>query len=167
MSDEIRPWFAVHVRSRQEKVVGRSLTGKGLTVFVPLYRSRRQWTDRVEQIEMPLFPGYLFCRLDPNYRLPVLQTKGVVSVIGDSRGPIPVSELEVANIQRVTRSGEPITPWGFLQTGQRVRIVSGSLTGVEGVLIRVKNEYRVVVSTALLQRSISVEVDRDALSPVR
>jgi transcription antitermination factor NusG len=164
------PWFAVKVRTCREKFVALSLRQKGLTEFLPLYRARRRWSDRFQEIELALFPGYLFCRLDPLHRLPVLTTPGVHSILGVGKTPIPVDESEVAAIQAIVSSGLRVGPWPFLEAGQRVRIEEGPLRGVEGILIEVKKQNRLVASVTLLQRSVAVEIERDwvrPLSPVR
>lgn len=166
MAGPVFPWFALRVKSRFEKKTTLHLEGLGLEPFNPLYRSRRRWSDRIKQVELPLFPGYVFCRFDPNDRLPVLQTPGVVSIVGFAGRPAPVDEEEIAAIQAIVRSSSPALPWPFLREGQRVRLVRGALRGLEGILLEVKSECRLVVSVTLLQRSVAVEIDRDDIEPV-
>jgi transcription antitermination factor NusG len=131
----------------------------GYEDFLPLYRSRTRWSDRVREIETPLFPGYLFCRFDPQKRLPILKTPGVIQVLGYSHQPIPVQETEIETIQALVASGIPSQPWPYLEVGDRVRIESGPLRGREGVLVEFKGKYRLILSVALLQRSVAVEID--------
>jgi len=159
-------WYAVRVRSNREWTVAAAARGKGIEEFVPRYRVRRQWSDRVREVELPLFAGYVFCRLDVRQRLPVLTIPGVVGFVGTREGPLPVEEEEIAALQRVASSGAPAAPWPYLQVGQRVRITRGPLRGLEGLLAVVKSDYRLVVSVTLLQRSVAVEVDRDAIVPI-
>lgn len=166
MSDFTSPWYVLRVKSRQEQVVARSVAGKGMEAFLPLYRTTRHWSDRIRQLDLPLFPGYVFCRLNGDRRLPVLQIPAVLNFVSDSVGPIPVDELEMAAIHRLMSVGVPMAPWPFLSAGQKVRMTRGYLKGVEGVLINIKNHCRVVVSITLLQRSVSIEVDRDLISPM-
>jgi transcription antitermination factor NusG len=161
------PWFALSVKPLREQYVGSVLAGKGFTQFVPLYRDRRRWSDRIKEIELPLFPGYLFCRLDLNDRLPVLVTPFVHSIVGAGPTPIPVRDSEVEAIRTIVTSGQDALPWNFLPAGCIARIEEGPLKGLEGVLIEVKKRHRLVVSVTLLQRSVAVEVDRRWVTPVR
>jgi transcription antitermination factor NusG len=154
------PWFAVQVRSRQEKLVAGALRDKGYEQFLPVYESRRKWSDREKKVEVPLFPGYLFCRFNPECRLPVLTTPGVLAVLGTAKKPTPVDPLEIARIAAIVTSGIPAEPWPYLQVGQMVRIGRGVLTGLDGLLIEFRNRSRLVVSVMLLQRSVAVEIDR-------
>jgi transcription antitermination factor NusG len=153
------PWFAVRVKSNYEKPVSAILRGKGFEEFVPTYRSRRQWSDRVKTIDLPLFPGYLFCRLDLNRRLPLVTTPGFLYLVGKGRTPEPVDEKEIAAIQSVVRAGIPACPWPAVAVGQKVRLERGPLRGVEGVVARIADQQRIFVNVTLLQRSVSVGVD--------
>ena len=160
-------WFALTAKPRHEKVVAENLRGKGLESFVPLYRARRQWTDRVQSVELPLFPGYVFCRFAYSSRMPVLNTPGVTSVVSFSDGPAPVADEEILRIRAILASGLRSQPWPYLRVGQRARIEWGSLAGLEGVLIREKDSLRVVVSVELLQRAVAVEIDREMICAVK
>lgn len=160
------PWFGLRVRSKHEKVASTILRGKGYEEFPALYVSRRRWTDRDKTIEVPLFPGYVFCRFDINQRLPVLTTPGVVSVVSYGREPVPIDDDEILSIQQVISSGAPAKPWPQLQTGERVRVEYGAMEGVEGTVLREKGEWKLIVSITMLQRSVSVEIDRDMVRPV-
>jgi transcription antitermination factor NusG len=160
------PWFALHVRSRCEKTVAASLHSKGYDQLLPLYRSRNRWSDRVKDVDLPLFPGYVFCRFDPTRRLGVLTTPGIVAVVGLGKAPQPVEPAELAAIQALASSGLPAVPWPYLKTGERVLIEHGALQGVEGILTAVKKELRVVLSVTLLQRSVAVEIDRSLIRPI-
>jgi len=153
------PWFALQVRTRHESGVANYLHGQGYESFLPLYKCRRRWSDRVKEVQTPLFPGYLFCRFDPRDRLPVMKTPGVMQIVGVNRVPVPVDEVEISAIQTLVMSGIPNQPWPFLQVGERVRIESGSLCGFEGILMDFKGTHRLVLSITLLQRSVSVEID--------
>jgi transcription antitermination factor NusG len=135
--------------------------------FLPLYRSRRRWSDRTRVMDLPLFPGYVFCRFHPESLLPVITTPGVVRVISAGVRPCPIADEEIAAIQSIISSGNEAEPWPYLQAGRKVRILDGPLFGIEGILIEVKNRRRLVVSVQLLQRSVAVEVDRDCIGPPR
>jgi transcription antitermination factor NusG len=152
-------WFAVQVRSQHEKAISLRLAGAGYAPFLPVYKCRRRWSDRVKEVMLPLFPGYLFCRLDPKVRLPILKTPGVIQIVGSNRIPIPVEDTEIEAIRRLVSSGLPAQPWPFLAVGDRVRIECGPLRGVEGILTAFKGTHRLLVSITLLQRSVAVEID--------
>lgn len=159
-----RNWFVLTVKPQHEKVAARVLRDKGWEDFLPLYRSRRRWSDRLKEIELPLFAGYVFCRFAPEDRAPVLRTPGVRSIVTFDGRPAPVSDEEIAAMRQAAGSGLPVEPWPFLRAGQPVRIERGPLSGLRGVLVRAKDNWRVVVSVELLQRSVAVEVDRNALA---
>ena len=159
-------WYAVYVRSRHEKVVETTLKGKGYSAFSPIYRTCRKRSDRTTQIDVPLFPGYVFCQFDSTRRLPILTTPGVVFVVSAGETPQPVANSEIESLQTIAASGRPVQPWPFLKEGQRVRIHAGPLSGALGALLRTKNDARLVVSVTLLQRSVAVEIDQDLVSPV-
>jgi transcription antitermination factor NusG len=159
------PWFALQVRSRQEDVVGAFLGANGHEWFLPTYRCRRQWSDRIKERELPLFSGYLFCRFDLTNRVSVLKTPGLISIVGIGRIPIPIDDAEIAALRRLVSSGMQTQPWPYVAIGQRVRIINGALCGLEGILQSFKGHHRVVVSVTLLQRSVAAEVDSAWLSP--
>ena len=152
-------WYALRVKPNHEKPVAAALRGKGLQEFLPLLRSRRQWSDRVKMMDLPLFPGYLFCRLNLEDRMPLLTTPGFLYIVGIGRNPEPVDESEILAIRSVLRSGFPVTPWPSLMVGQKVQLKHGPLRGLEGVLTKMADQHRIFVSVTLLKRSISVEVD--------
>ena len=153
------PWLAVQTRSRYENFAASHLRGIGYQVFLPTYKCRRHWSDRVKESDLPLFPGYLFCRFNPSNRLPILTTPGVIQVVGIGKKPVPVDDSEITAIQTLVRSGLPGRPWAFSHVGQRVRVERGPLTGVEGILTGFRGRQRLVLSVTLLQRSVAVEVD--------
>jgi transcription antitermination factor NusG len=153
------PWFALQVRTRQEASVADQLNGRGYERFLPLYAVRKHWSDRIKEVESPLFPGYLFCRFNPHDRLPILKTPGVIQIVGFRGGPTAVDESEIRSIQTLVAAGVPHQPWPFLAAGDRVRIESGPLVGLEGILTEVKRSHRLVLSVTLLQRSVAVEID--------
>ncbi|HEV7967681.1 MAG TPA: UpxY family transcription antiterminator [Candidatus Acidoferrales bacterium] len=159
------PWFALQVRTRHEIGVASFLEAKGYEQFVPLYKCRRRWSDRIKVMEAPLFPGYLFCRFDPQYRLPILKTPGVMQIVGYNRNPTPIEENEINAIQTLIVSGLPTQPWPFLTVGERVRIESGPLSGLDGIVVKLKQNHRLVVSVTLLRRSVAVEIDSALVEP--
>ena len=160
------PWYALQVRPRFEKVIASTLLNKGYEGFLPLYRHRSRWSDRMKEVELPLFPGYFFCRFDMNKRLPILVTPGVMHIIGIGKTPHPVDEEEIAALQSIVFSGLQAEPRSYLNLGERVRIEIGPLSGTEGILVALKGSKRLVVSVSLLQRSVSVEIDESWVVPI-
>jgi transcription antitermination factor NusG len=160
------PWYGIRTRTNYEKLAATVLESKGYQQFLPVYRFRRRWSDRVVESEKALFPGYVFCRFDANNRLPIMTTPGVMSVIGFGNEPAPLNESEIEAVHAVMNSGLAAKPCPFLREGQRVRFRRGSLEGVEGILVKKESEWRLVVSIEMLQRSVAVEVDREAVNAV-
>jgi transcription antitermination factor NusG len=154
-------WFAIRVKSNREKVAQQHLSGKGYEVFLPSYRATKDNGRRVP-LEIPLFPGYLFCRFDVNNRLPILMVPGVVHIVGVGKRPVPVDESELESVRILVKAGLPIRPDEPYTIGQAIRIQKGPLTGAEGVIIGL-GAQRLAVSISLLQRSISVELEREWL----
>jgi transcription antitermination factor NusG len=159
-------WFALRVKSRQEKVVATMAKYKGFEGFLPLYQTRRHWSDRFQSVDVPLFPGYVFCRLNPQCRLPLLTIPGVLNLVGLGKIPMPIEDTEIATIQRAVTSGLTTEPWPFLEVGQRVRLEVGPLAGLEGLFIRTSNQDRIIVSVSLLKRSVAVAVERHWARPL-
>jgi transcription antitermination factor NusG len=153
------PWFALHVQTRYEAGVSAHLQGMGYQDFLPLCRTRTRWSDRTKKVDTPLFPGYLFCRFDPQYRLPILKTPGVIQIVGSRKQPIPVEENEIEAIQAAAGSGTPCQPYPYLQVGETVQIESGPLRGLEGILVEVRGNRHLILSVTLLQRSVAVKVE--------
>lgn len=156
---KLYPWFAVVIRSNQANVAATALQRLGYEQFLPTRTVRRQWSDRIKVIQEPLFPGYLFCRFDPQNRLPVLTAPGVISIVSVGKMLLPVDDGEIETIRTLLNSRSPVYPHPYLKAGQRVRIEGGALSGVEGLLIAVRSECRVIASITILQRSVSVEID--------
>ena len=162
----MRRWYALYVRSRHEKVVESGLKGKGYVAFSPFYRTKRKRVDRITEIDVALFPGYVFCHFDSNKRLPILMTPGIVRIVGSGNRPEPVDDHEIASIQTIALSGRPVQPWPFVRSGQRIRLQAGPLVGAEGIFLQVKDEYHLIVSITLLQRAISVVIEKDVVAPL-
>jgi transcription antitermination factor NusG len=160
-------WYALQIQSRLANIASTALRGKGYDEFLPVYSARRRWSDRVKQIELPLFPGYLFCRFDPQDRtLPILSTPGVIGIVGAGKTPVPVADHEIEAVRLVIRSGLAAQPWPYLGVGSRIYMEAGPLAGLEGNITNTDKVCRVVVSVALLQRSVAVEIDREWARPV-
>src|SRR5215831_17611160 len=127
-------WYSLYVRNGFEKIVATSLRGKGYEEFLPLYRRFGRGSDRIK-IDLPLFPGYVFCKFNPLHYLPILTTPGVKDIIGFGKNFIPVDESELNAIRAVLKSGSYCQPWPFLQVGERVRVESGPLAGTEVIVL--------------------------------
>ena len=160
------PGLRLRVRSNHERVASLHLRERGFEEFSPTFKAERQWSDRKKQIDQFLFPGYVFCRLNPEDRLPVLTIPGAVGLVGFGKGPTSIPENEIESVRMMVGSGLLVGPWPFLAAGQSVVIERGPLRGVEGVLQEVKKGFRLVVSVNLLQRSVCAEVDRNWIRPV-
>ena len=148
----------------------QALEGKGFETFLPAYKSRRRWSDRIKELELPLFAGYLFCRMSlEERRLPVLTTPGVRQIVGTAGTPTAVPECEIDAVRAIVASGLAARPWPFVEVGDRVRLRGGSLDGVEGILVATKTHHRLVVSVEILRRSVAVEIDQawvEAVGPL-
>ena len=159
-------WFALGVAARHEKAVSRMLHHKGYETFLPLYASRHQYARRSREFELPLFPGYVFCRFNPLTRLPILTTPGVLQVVGAGRVPIALDQNEITALQTAVQARARMLPWPYWQAGQKGRITDGPLAGIEGIVIGVKQLVRLVLSVTLLKRSVLLEIDADCVSLV-
>lgn len=161
------PWFAVLVRTGREKTAGLLLENAGYECFLPVSKSTRRWSDRTKLIEVPLFPGYLFCRMNPHNRLTVLMTPGVMQIVGVGKTPIPVEDEEIEAIQRVQKSGLASMPWPYMQIGNVAQILEGPLRGLTGIIVKIKSGTKLVLSVSLLQRSVAVEVEANWVGEVQ
>jgi transcription termination/antitermination protein NusG len=152
-------WYAVCTRHQHEKSAARILELKQFEVFLPLYKVRRRWQDRIKEVSVPLFPGYVFVREGPARWLQILTTAGVSSVVscGGRPSAIPFSEIE--GVRRIVESTLHFEPHPFLKCGDWVRVKYGPIAGVEGILLRKKNVARLVLSVEMLGKSAAVEVD--------
>ena len=160
------PWFALRVRSNFERTSALSLSQKGYETFLPTYQRRTRRWDRTVDVEVPLFPSYVFCRFDFHRRLPILMTPGVVHIVGNGSLPTPVSSEEISAVRAIVASNVGAERWPFLQVGQRVRITAGPLAGLEGILVQLKGSHRLVVSITLLQRSVAAVIDGGWVQPL-
>jgi transcription antitermination factor NusG len=159
-------WFALGVAPRHEKAVTRLLEDKGYETLLPLYEKRHQYVNRARSFELPLFPGYTFCRFDPSTRLPILTTPGVLHVVGAGRMPVPVGDDEILSIRRAMEAGIALTPVDYWTEGSKGKIATGPLAGLEGIVVDARRPVRLVLSVSLLQRSLMLEIDADCVDPV-
>lgn len=159
-------WCAVQVTPRHEVIVSAILRSKGYEEFLPMYRVKRQWSDRRKEIETPLFTGYVFCRLNSGIPWSIVTTPGVVRIVGTRKEINVIEDREIDAIQLVLKAGVRVEPCAYAKIGDRVRITNGPLTGVEGIVTGYKNQQRLVLSVNLIQSSVAVEVDGYNLVPV-
>jgi transcription antitermination factor NusG len=159
-------WYALRTRHQHEKVAATSLSNKGFEIFLPLYETIRQKKDRTKRLSLPLFPCYIFMRGSLRRRLDVVTTPGIQGFVlmGSRAAVIPEPEIEA--VRRVVNGAFQAERCSFLQCGDRVRVKSGPLTGIEGILVRKKNHLRLVLSVGILGKSVSVEVDSSAIDRV-
>jgi transcription antitermination factor NusG len=152
-------WYAVHTRHQHEKNVARVLANKGFEAFLPLYTAVHRWKDRDKQLVLPLFPCYVFLRSPLERWQPVLTTPGVHSVLGFGGQHSMIPSWEIESIRRMVGSPLKAEPHPYLKCGDRIRVRAGALQGLEGILVRKKSIWKLLVSVEMLQRSVAVEVD--------
>jgi transcription antitermination factor NusG len=165
--DYIEPrWYAAYTSANHEKRVAQQLGVRSLEHLVPLYESVRRWKDRRVRLQLPLFPGYVFVRLDLRDRLQVLQVPGVAKLVGFNGMPTVIPQEEIEALRRSLGNGVRAVPHPYLKLGRRVRVKTGSLAGLEGVLLRRKNSTRFVISLDLIMRSVAVEIEGSEVEAV-
>jgi transcription antitermination factor NusG len=159
-------WYAAYTSANHEKKVSVELGRRSVESFLPLYSSVRRWKDRRVQLEMPLFPGYVFVRITLTERLRVLQVPGVSKLVGFGGLPVALPDEQLEALRAGLNGQSCAEPHPYLSVGRRIRVVRGAFQGAEGILVRKKGVFRVVLSLELLMRSISVEMDTADLEPI-
>ena len=166
-SDLLSRWFAVYTLPRHEKRIAGHFNVRSIENFLPLYRTVRKWKDGSKgSLELPLFPGYVFVRIAKRERVRVLEVPGVLSIAGCGREPTSLPDFEIDALRRGVALGK-IEPHAYLVVGEKVRITSGPMVGLEGVLVRLKNSLRVIVTLSMIMQSVSVELDISDVEPVK
>lgn len=161
-------WYAVHTRSRHEDAVGHRLNSRSLEVFLPKVEVWSRRLDRRKRIQLPLFRGYLFVRanLDRPTWSEIVRTSGVVRVLGNSEGAVPVPEWQIESLRTLLDGNVLITPHPYLRVGRRVRVVHGPLAGCEGILLRkTHQDTRLVIAVDIIRHAVSVEIDAADVEP--
>jgi|SRR5579875_338566 len=153
------PWYALYTRHQHEKTVADILSNKGFCVFLPLYQATHRWKDRAKVLSLPLFPSYVFVRGGLDRQLQIMTTPGVYTMVAVAGRAAAIPDAEISGVRRMVESSLRVEPHPFLKCGDRVRVKSGSLEGIEGILVRKKNFARLVLSVELLMKSVAVEVD--------
>lgn len=161
-------WFGIHVKSHSEFRAYEDLRYRGFEAFLPVAPVRRRWSDRVKKLNLPLFPGYLFCRFAIRDRFTILNAAGVVQIVGTGAAPVAICDREIQSIRTLVDSKIAVTPWPYLKIGQLVRIDDGPLAGVEGIILQAEDgKPRIIVSVTMFMRSIAVEIERGWICSVR
>lgn len=158
-SESTAAWHALYTRHQHEKLVQQILNEKGFETFLPLYQARHRWKDRVKQVSVPLFPSYVFICGGLDRRLDIVTTTGFHSIVSEGDRAGVVTQGEIDAIRQLVDTHLRVEPHPFLNVGDRVRVKSGPLAGFEGILVRKKNQCRLVLSVELLQQSVATEVD--------
>lgn len=163
----VERWFAVHTHARHEKVVAQEARDQGITVYLPVVKQVRQWSDRRKVIESPLFGCYVFVRITPDsqQRLKVLRINGVLRFVGLHGYGIPIPDEQIQTVRLLVDEQLPVCSHPFLKIGQRVRIRSGALRGIEGILVARSGEQTLIVSFDAIQRSLSVRIEGYDVEP--
>lgn len=159
-------WFALHTRHQHEKTAADVLSNKGFEVFLPLYEAVHRWKDRKKQVSLPLYPCYVFLRGGLDRKLQIVTTPGVHGIVSVGDRPGVIADAEIDSIRQVLASSLKVEPHPFLKCGDRVRVRYGPLEGIEGILVRKKNLFRLVLSVELLHKSVAVEVDASTVEHV-
>jgi transcription antitermination factor NusG len=159
-------WYAVYTVSRHEKVVARQMNGNGLDHFLPLYKSVRRWKDRRKELELPLFPGYVFVRIAFQDRLRVQKLTGVLQIVSFNGKPASLPENEIDALRNGLARNAWLEPHPYLKVGRRVRVRNGPMAGVDGILVRRKDKFRLVLSVDLIRQAVALEVDGADVEPM-
>jgi transcription antitermination factor NusG len=160
------PWVALQTKPKNEKKVDYLLRQKGYQCLTPTYRLKRKWSDRTVEVELPLFPGYVFCHLSSSVLAKAVLTQGVVRVVGFGGEPAEVAAAEIEALQLLAQSHLLREPWKYLPQGTSVLVETGPLAGAEGVINLDGSAQRLVISVTLLQRSVAVRLDEDTVISV-
>ncbi len=167
MAIDTFPWFALRVKSQREAIAAAVLEGQGYRPLHPTYAVRRRWSDRLKVLQMPLFPGYLFCQLNLANPVRVVTMPSILGIVNSAGRSLAIPDHEIEALRRLIDSGVASRPWPYLHAGQDVRVQRGPLEGLEGRIVNFKGVWRVVVSITLLQRSVAAEIDREWVRPIR
>lgn len=160
-------WYALYTCPRHEKCVAHQIEQRSISCFLPLYRSVRRWKDRRKELELALFPGYVFVRIGLQDRLRVLQLPSAVRLVSFNGQPAALPDAEIEHLRERLARGACLEPHPYLRVGRRVRVCGGPMAGLEGIIVRRKERCRVVFSVDLIMRSVAVEVDESDVEPVQ
>lgn len=156
---DFAPWYALYTKHQHEKTVARILALKGFEALLPLYQTARRWKDRTKLLSLPLFPCYVFLKTGLERRLDIMTTPGIFAMVSNAGEPAAIPMAEIDAIRRVVESGASVEPHPFIKCGEWVRVNSGPLVGIQGILIKKKSLYRLVLSVEMLGKAAAVEID--------
>jgi transcription antitermination factor NusG len=156
---ELRQWFAAYTWAHHERRVSEHLSARGIEYFLPTYRVVHRWKDRKVELQLPLFPSYVFLRLAMREHFRVVGVPGIARIVGTSRQPTPLPECEIESLKNTRDSGLRAQPYPYLEIGRKVRIKAGPFEGLQGILVRRKGKFRVVFSLQLIRSSFVLDVD--------
>lgn len=160
------PWYAVYTKHQHEKNVARILTMKGFETLLPVYQTAHRWKDRTKVLSLPLFPCYVFLKANLERRLDVVTTPGIFALVSNSGEPAAIPTAEIEAIRRAEESGAKMEPHPFLRCGEWVRVKCGPMSGIQGILLRKKNLYRLLLSVEMLGKAVAVEIDSFLVEPL-
>ena len=159
-------WYVVYTRTRHEKCVAEHCTQRGITAFLPLYNVQRRWKQRRAEVLLPLFPSYVFVRITLQDRLHILGLPGIVSLVTFNNVPAVVPESQIECLQRAIALGRA-EPCVYLHSGTRIRVTSGPLVGLEGIVVEMRNKVQVIVSFEWMARSVAISLDAEDVEALR
>jgi len=159
-------WYAAYTHARHEKKVAQQLQERGIENFLPVYRSVRRWKDRQKELDLVLFPGYVFTRINIAEKLRVLQLPGVVRFVSFNGQPAALDGEDLNALRNALQQGLRAEHHPYLTVGRRVKVVRGPLAGARGILVRVKTNYRIIISIDAIMRSVSVEIHEADIEPL-
>ena len=164
----LAPWFAIYTRSRHEKLVAEQLAQKKIQAFLPLKIEVHRWQDRYKKVEMPLFRGYVFAQYENESpaRTSILRTTGVVRIVGFGQEDAAIPDEQIENLRRLLETRQLVHRHRYLQVGERVKVISGALAGMEGILVRVKKQDRLVIVIEPIRQAVAVELSGYEVVPV-
>lgn len=158
-------WYAAYTKHQHEKAVARALASRGFETLLPVYSTTRTWKTGKKVLNLPLFPCYVFLRGRLERRREIVTTPGIHSLVSQAGTPCPIPESEIYAFQQSAKSGCRLEPYPVLRCGEHVRIRSGPMTGVEGILERKKNSCKLIISVEMLGKAAAVEIDSSAVEP--
>jgi transcription antitermination factor NusG len=166
-SAALESWYALQTHARHEKIVAQRLQERGVTAFLPLMTEVHRWSDRKKVVQVPLFGCYVFAKIaaESQERLRVLRVHGVLALVGDQGEGTPIPDEQIEAVRTLIQRKMPWSPHPFLKVGQRVRVRSGALAGVEGVLVSNNGDRTLVINVNAIQRSLAVRVEGYEVEP--
>jgi transcription antitermination factor NusG len=165
-SPDLPRWYAAYTYPRHERVIAEQLESKGVESFLPTSTTASRWKDRTVRIHLPLFPSYVFARIELARRVAVLTVPGVIRILSANGVPIPIPDSEIDAVRRCINEGAKLEAHTFVTSGMRVRVRSGPFAGLEGIVTQGDGKYKVLVSITAIHQSIALELDRECLEPI-